>query len=320
MDLISELRSYLQPLQKEIEKSIQINDLPVSIIVGSPRSGTTLVTQWLASLGQFSYPSNILTRFAYAPHIGALIEKMLFDPEYDFHGDFHDIQSKLNFQSNLGKSKGAKAVNEFQHFFRNYMENFDPKYLSDDELKAVNTEGIVKGISSIVEVFGKPFVTKAFMLQYNLDYFIKQIPNLFVIYVKRDPICNMQSIYIARETYYKSKEIWLGARPKEYDELKDMDIYHQIAGQVYFTNKAIEKVLKKCAEKQYITIDYELFCQDPKSLFDKLILKYKQNNYVMDNTYNSLEEFNANNDIILPKGIIDNLNLAYKKFELKNEH
>ena len=65
---------------------------------------------------------------------------MLFDPDYDFHGDFYDIQSGVNFNSDLGKSKGTLATNEFQHFFRNYMSNFDPKYLEEEELKKTRAQ------------------------------------------------------------------------------------------------------------------------------------------------------------------------------------
>ena len=51
--------------------------LPVLLIVGNPRSGTTLLYQWLAATGLFAYPSNIMSRFYRAPYIGGLLHKIL---------------------------------------------------------------------------------------------------------------------------------------------------------------------------------------------------------------------------------------------------
>ena len=95
----------------------------VGLIIGPPRSGTTVFLQFLASTGHFSSPSNLLTRFSYAPYIGVLVQKMLLN-SFDPHGDFVDIRSAPSFDSELGKSKGAFATNEFFHF-----ENqFNPVY------------------------------------------------------------------------------------------------------------------------------------------------------------------------------------------------
>ena len=35
----------------------------VVLVVGGPRSGSTVMMQWLASSGVFAYPSNLLSRF-----------------------------------------------------------------------------------------------------------------------------------------------------------------------------------------------------------------------------------------------------------------
>lgn len=90
-DIINVLTFRLKPLQNDVEKSFKYPKYTSIFIVGSPRSGTTILSQWIASLGTHSYGSNFLTRFAYSPYIGALIQKMLFDKDYDFHGDFNDI-------------------------------------------------------------------------------------------------------------------------------------------------------------------------------------------------------------------------------------
>ncbi|MDL1963291.1 MAG: sulfotransferase [Deltaproteobacteria bacterium] len=311
--LLSELKELLFPVQMTIDCPSQ-PQWPVGCIIGNPRSGSTLLLQFMASIGVFSYPTNVLTRFAYAPYIGALIQKMLFDPEYDFHGDFADIQSQINFASDLGKSKGALATNEFQHFFRNYMPNFDIEWLNDDALKKVDCKALAKGLVSIEKVFNQPFVTKANLLQYNMEYFAREISSLFYLYIKRVPIFMMQSILNSREKYYGTRSTWWSVKPKEYDQLKDMDLYHQIAGQVYFTEIAIEKGLQYVSDRNQLTIEYEFLCEDPKAVYRRIVEKYAVLGCDLDPEYNGPKLFVYDKKIRLPQEELDSLQSAYDDF------
>ncbi len=318
-ELLSELKTLLTPVQKKVENKINNNKWPYIFIIGSPRSGTTLILQWLASLSCFSYPTNILTRFAYAPYLGAQIQKMLFDKEYDFNGDFTDIQSEFNFISDLGKSKGALATNEFQHFFRNYMPNFDPEFLNEEQLKKVDFEGINRGLSSIEYAFNKPFVTKLMMLQFNLSEVYQNIPKSFFIFVKRNSLFNMQSIFLARKKYYGSEKIWWSVKPKEYKRLKKLDVYHQIAGQVYNTNKSISDELNSFPEKSKLIINYEEFCANPEKIYQKLTKMLNELNYDIKVKYKGEKSFDIKNSIKLEEEIINKLKKAYQNLEVENK-
>jgi len=311
--LLSELKELLSPIQMTIDCPSQ-PQWPVGCIIGNPRSGSTLLLQFMASTGMFSYPTNVLTRFAYAPYIGALIQKMLFNSKYDFHGDFADIQSQINFTSELGKSKGALATNEFQHFFRNYMPNFDVEWLNDDALKKVDCKALAKGLASIEKAFNQPFITKANILQYNLEFFDREISSLFYMYIKRVPIFIMQSILISRQKYYDTRDIWLSVKPKEYEHLKDMDIYHQIAGQVYFTEMAIEDGLRYVSERNKLTIEYESLCEDPKTFYRRIVKKYASLGCDLNLECNGPESFVCGNKIQLPQKEIESLQSAYDDF------
>ena len=311
--LLSELKELLSPVQMTIDCPSQ-PQWSVGCIIGNPRSGSTLLLQFMASTGVFSYPTNVLTRFSYAPYIGALIQKMLFDSEYDFHGDFADIQSQINFESDLGKSKGALATNEFQHFFRNYMPNFDIEWIDDEKLKKIDCKGIIKGLASIEKAFERPFVTKANILQYNLDYFSAKMPFLLYLHIKREPIFIMQSILNSREKYYGTQNVWWSVKPKEYEQLKDMDLYHQIAGQVYFTDKKIEKGLQHVSVGDQLTIEYESLCENPKAVYKRIVEKYAVLGCDLDHEYNGPKSFVYDNKICLPQEELDSLQSAYDDF------
>ena len=316
--LLSELKELLSPVQRTIDCPLQ-PQWPVGCIIGNPRSGSTLLLQFMASTGVFSYPTNVLTRFSYAPYIGGLIQKMLFDPKYDFHGDFADIQSQINFESDIGKSKGALATNEFQHFFRNYMPNFDIEWLDDNALKKVDCKGMMKGLASIEKAFERPFITKANILQHNLEYFAREIACLLYFHIRRKPIFIMQSIFNSRKRYYGSQNVWWSVKPREYNnQLKDMDVYHQIAGQVYFTDMEIEKGLMHISDKNQLTIEYESFCENPEAVYEKIIEKYSVLGCELNSEYNGPKSFVCSNKIRLPEKDIESLQSAFEDFASGN--
>ncbi len=311
-EILGELKALLAPVQDSLPPSEPCH--PVGGIVGSPRSGTTIFLQWFASLGTFAYPTNVLTRFAYAPYVGALIQRMLFEPNLDFHGDFADIQTDINFSSDLGKSNGAIACNEFQHFFRNYMPNLELEWLDNAALASTDCYGITNGLASINKAFNKPFVTKVSILQLNLEYFAKHLPFMFWIHITRNPICTMQSIFIARERYYGNHQTWWSSKPKEYEWLKDMDVHHQIAGQVYFTDKSIKDALKNIPYDRWMAVQYESFCEEPETVYGILRDKYAALGCDLPSEYTGATSFKIRNEIRLPSQDIDALQSAYEKF------
>jgi len=312
--LIAELTAILKPLQQNIQSQFTENSYPFLFIVGAPRSGTTLLLQWIASLGDFAYPTNLLNRFSYAPYLGAQIQKILFDKKYDFGNEFADLKSSLNYQSNLGKSQGALATNEFQFFFRQYMNNFEPSYLNSKELEQVNFDGIKKGLISIEKAFEKPFVVKLTMLQCHLTEIYKHIPNAIFLFVKRDPLYNMQSLLLAREKYFGNRKVWWSVKPKEYEMLKDMDEYHQVAGQVYFTNESIASEVEEISEAHKIVVNYESFCSNPDLIFDILSKKLDILGFSVNSIFKKSSSFVDSNINKISVFELDKLEKAYSYF------
>lgn len=271
--LIEQLKSLLEPIQLQQNQNFSVPKYPVVIIVGNPRTGTTLTSQLLAASGNFAYPTNFLTRFAYAPLLGAMIQQMLFNPQYDFHGELSDVQSSCDATSNIGKTTGAMGVNEFFHFWRKFFPNYDSQFLNPEELFKVNINRMRSELAAIESVFNKPFVSKGKMLQFNIRHFAKAMPELFFIHVKRNPRFILQSVLLARRKFYGTDCLWFSVRPKEYEWLKDLDPIHQIAGQVFFTEKAIDEELAEIEDTRKLICTYEDICDNPKGMYDQLRTK-----------------------------------------------
>lgn len=314
--LISTLKRQLEPIQLSRNEQFVSPKKPVCLVVGNPRSGTTLLTQILASSNSFSYPTNFLSRFAYAPELGALIQQMLFNKEYDFLNELCDIPANQNFNSNLGRTKGALGINQFFHFWRKFFPNHDPKHLSEKELKFVEVKRMRSELASIENVFDQPFLSKGMMLQFNIDFFAKEIPEFIFFHIKRQHKFVMQSLLLSRRKYYKTEKIWYSVKPKEYEWLSNMNPLHQIAGQVLFTEKAIEKTLQYVPENRKVICNYEELCDKPKFVYDQIYSLLKLHGVKLSHM-NFENEFVSGNDLKINKEELDDLENAYEELKTK---
>lgn len=312
VELIGELRSMLEPVQAEQSARFTAPRRPVAVIVGCPRSGTTVLSQILAATGDFAYPSNFLSRFAYAPRIGAMIQKMLFDPDFDHRGELADIQSSSNFSSQIGKTDGALGISEFFHFWRKFFPNHDPGHLTEEQLDRVDTDRMRRELASIEAVFDKPFASKGMMMQYNLGFFAERVPELFFIHIRRRPRFLMQSVLVSRKKYYTSPRIWWSVKPKEYPWLADMDLIHQVAGQVLFTERAIDAGLAKVEDGRRLVCDYQTLCADPSGFYSQLRAKFDRLGCPLD-PYRLEQTFPCGDRDRLPAEEIEALQDAYTR-------
>lgn len=241
--------------------------LPPVFIAGNARSGTTLLYQWLSSSGCFAYPSNIMSRFYKAPYLGALIHRIMFDldPKNELH-----VDAPIEYSSLLGKTKGANSPHEFWYFWREYFHFDEIQKLTPEKLAQIQTDRFLKDLASIETVFSKPLLMKAMILNWNLSFLHRIMPNAIFLFLKRNTIDNMASLYNARASFFNDTSKWYSFKPPEYQDLKNLDIYKQLAGQVIYTNRAIEAELSDVPMSQQIHITYEDFCSDPGNLLDSL--------------------------------------------------
>lgn len=165
----------------------------------------------------------------------------------------------------------------------------------------------------MTEVFQKPFVLKGMILNYNIDFLDKIFDKAIFIYTKRDPLTNIESALKAREKQLGSIEEWYSFKIPEYEELKKLNPYEQVAGQIYYINKAVENGLENVANHKKLIVNYEEFCENPKKIYDELKEKLDKQGYKLDKEYNGENSFD-----VTRKNINDtNILKAYKKFNKK---
>ena len=307
---IEALESFLGELNQNfsiIEKKKVVNFIkpkkPVVFIIGSPRSGTTMMMQYLANSGAFGYPSNFISRFYEAPYWGAQIQKLIFDPKYNFNNELIDIIPKITFNSYLGKTKGFLAPNEFWYFWRRFFKfNKNINHLNNIELKKVDKTFLLKELAGMETAFCRPMVFKGMMLNWHLDYLMDILKeNVVFVYIKRNIAYNIQSLLFARKNFRGDVKTWYSFKPPEYNKLIQFNPEKQVAGQIYYTNLAIERQLEKMPQKNKIIIQYEDFCDSSQGLTNSLLNCFNQLGHEI--SYKSEnKQFNSTNKICVDEG------------------
>lgn len=313
-ELIVEINTLLGKIDKSTLQKTESPKFPILVILGVARSGTTLLMQWFANSGIFSYPTNFLSRFYGAPYIGAKLQQLLFDIKYNFNNELYDFSDKIEYSSNLGKTTGPLAPNEFWYFWRRFFK-FGEIQILDKEMERNSDTGSFRAeLASIQEVFNKPLVMKGNLVNWNIPFISKISDKILFIHIKRDPVHNMRSLLSSRVKYFNSEEPWYSFKPLEYEKLKNLSPIEQVAGQVYFTNKAISKGLESVDQSRWIEIDYEAFCADPKKLFDRIKIMLNNRGYNCNQQYDGLSKFKSGNIPELFGKKVDLFKKAYKKF------
>lgn len=313
-DLLKELNELLEPVENNIIRQYETPKYPLVLLVGCARSGSTLMMQWLANTGEFAYPTNFLSRFYAAPYIGAKIQQMLTNPKYKFRDEFSDFGSPIAFSSELGKTSGVLAPNEYHYFWRRFFKYGEIQYLDEIDLEEVDTREFCAELAAMEAALEKPLAMKGLIINWNIPFVHRLLPHAIFIHIKRNPIYNAQSLIEARENFLRDRDQWYSFKPPEYHLLERLDPYQQVAGQVYFTNRAIEQGLTSVNNRNWMTIEYEDFCQFPEKTYQAVKDKLTVHGYDILSKYEGPKHFTSTNCIRLEKEHFDMIESAYRKF------
>jgi LPS sulfotransferase NodH len=293
-DALKDINGLLSSVGNDVINRFEKNKYPIIFIMGNPRSGSTLLLQWLASLGVFAYPTNLLSRFYEAPCVGAKIQKVLID--YDFKGEIFDPSYGKTFYSDLGKTTGPNAPHEFWYFWRRFFKYGEIQKLDTKSKNNIDVRRLRSEIGCLENEFQKPLVFKGMMFNWDISLINKIFDKVLFINLTREPIYNMDDLIYARQQFYGDQNKWYSFKPPEYEELKYCNPLEQVAGQVMLTSQAIEKQFEEIEQSKKITYSYEELCDNPRKLYKIICDKLGNQGCKVDKKYSGIELFEKQNN------------------------
>lgn len=312
--LLQELNGLLALAEAQAAARYTAPRYPVLLVMGAPRSGTTLMMQWLANLGHFAYPTNLISRFYAAPYIGARVQQLLTDPAYKFGDEIPDFANAIDFSSALGKTRGALAPNEFWYFWRRFFPMTEPRYLEDRELAQVDRAGFLAELAALESAFARPLAMKGLILALNIPFLSGLLPRALLVAIRRHPFFNIQSLLEARERYFGTREAWYSIRPPEFEHLQHLSPIEQVAGQVAYTMRGIEAGLGAVELERRLEVSYEAFCAAPDVVYAEIVAKYAAQGYSLPPEYAGPARFAVANQVHLSSAERDAALAAYTRF------
>ena len=261
---IARLNELLAPLQRQLEERHDEPRLPVVLIIGPPRSGTTLTSQLLASSGCFGYVSNFVARFWRAPAIGAQAELAL------------NIRAAAatphHFTSTHGVTEGWAEPHEFGYFWSQWFDFGQETHWLDATLRQrVDGNGLRRALASLEAVYAGPMVYKNntwFTLQ--AAFLATLLPNAIFVVCRRDPFHVARSLLRIRRERLGDENLWWSIRPSSYRRLLTLPPVEQVIHQALDIESEMNRELASVPAERIVEAPYIDTCRMPARLVNEV--------------------------------------------------
>lgn len=314
-DLLASLNAAIAPGGDALAAERGAPTRPVVLVVGCPRSGTTLLMQWLAASGAFGYPSNLLSRFWRAPAVGAMVERLLFDPAVQFRDELGlGSAPAVGFDSDLGKTAGARSPNEFWYFWRRFFPLGEAGGLGEAGRAGVDGPGFLGELAAWEAAVGRPLALKAVLLAWDLPLLAALLPRAVFVDIRRDPFYNAQALLLARRRFFGDARRWYSVRPPEAGALADRTPHEQVVGQVGYMRRAIDGGLASLDPRRVVRLAYARFCGDPAEAWAELVRALRAAGEEIDPSYRGPARFEASDGVRVTSEEAEAIAAAWEEF------
>jgi len=252
------LNNILAPHQEKDYQELK-ETYPTLYIIGVPRSGTTLLSQLIASHLNIGYINNLIACFWKAPIYGIRLSKKLLkkdNPSY--------------YISEFGRTKYIHESHEFGYFWSSLLDYNEMIQKNKFQENNIDWQKVKLILTNIIHEFDSPVFFKYPPIGWHIKKMQEILKKSCFVRVARNPIQNAISILNTRIKFLGSVNRWFSMKPLEYKKLKNEKFFAQIAGQIYYIDKAISNQITKSGCRNVLNINYEDLCQSPKEILDKI--------------------------------------------------
>ena len=258
--LLTPLDWLLQFRERKLLKKANPQDMPVLLIVGGSRSGTTLIYQILSQHLPVSIISNLVASFERSPITAYKL----------FHGVLR--KPRAPFKNYYGSAYGHGAPNDAFPMWNRWMgsnRNRIVENIGPDEQKNMR-----QFIDAWHQATGKPLLNKNNRNSLCMPLLRDSLSNVFFIEIHRDPIYVAQSLVFSRKAVQGAPERAWGLLGQEASDDGDpLSHIDKICEQVYAVDKIIKDGRSQIDPAHYYRISYERFCEDPAGVVKEIAAK-----------------------------------------------
>jgi|SaaInlV_100m_DNA_6_1039743.scaffolds.fasta_scaffold08944_2 hypothetical protein len=265
---------------------------PPIFIIWAPRTWSTILYQYITKYIDISYPNNFVWNLPEIPLFASLFYKFFFKKK-----------KHNSFSSNYWETKWYSSPNEFGWFFYRWLSS-KKDYYTSKELNSKKKNEIKSTIIWLQHINKKAYIIKNMNCWLRISLIKDIFPEAIFIFCKRDPLETAHSILNVRKKICNNPNSWWSIKPKEFDNIRNLDYYEQIVKQIYYIEKQIHFDLKELWNNKYLIINYNNFLDNPQYILkqiNKLLNKNNINlkingNIIKKNLKNRNKEYNINDN------------------------
>ena len=181
-----------------------------------------------------------------------------------------------NYRSNYGEVNGRGGPAEAQLIWKHW---FGRDRTNGSNISAATRSEAVATVAAIQGILSGPFFTKDISNSLRIHALEQTFPGCLFIRIYRDPFAIAKSILKARHEFRASKGFaltddpkneWVFINSKDFEQFYELPYLEQIANQIFHTEQILEEDLATLTADRCIAIDYQDFCNDPRSEINRL--------------------------------------------------
>lgn len=227
----------------------QLQPDPV-FIIGTPRSGSTLLYKTVTQAFSFGFVDNFSSLFWRTPVFGTLLSQRL------------RLIPGHSFDSRYGILEGLGDPSEFGAFWYRWFPGGLDVHASSGSLSPVAMRELRSEVARLAVAHRKPLVFKNLFNSMRIGALAECFPGAVFVVCKRDPVQNALSLLKGRIENGGDKNVWWTLPPREVGALIGRPYAEQVAGQVHYINRQIESDMDLVGRARFLIVQYEDFCGD----------------------------------------------------------
>jgi hypothetical protein len=235
----------LEPFERRAYQSAPPRRLPVILVCGPPRSGTTLLLQALIQNLPVAYFDNLTALFPRSP----ITANRLFSGVIS--------RSPMGFRSYYGRTDHLSGTNDGLQLWDRWLGA--DRSRAPSELRPEQREAMVRFFNAFEAWSGRPLVAKNNNLNASASLVAEALPDSYFLCLARDPVFLARSLLRARMEIHGREDLGYGLSPESVRDDPVEDVCHQV---LFHSKLALEQQARIGAAR-FQLVSYEGFCRNP---------------------------------------------------------
>ncbi len=262
---------------------------PPVLIVGAPRTGSTLLYQLLVQAFDVTYLSNRHCRWYGAP---SLVERL------------RPATPNASFESRYGATTGAGAPSECGPFWYRFFR-CSPQHVPLAEMDSAQLRRLRAAVRALAR--DRPVVFKNLICSLRLEPIGTALSEALFVVIRRDLLATASSLLAGRKAIFGDYGHWWSAEPPEIEELRGLPPEQQVVEQVRRIEVLIDRDRQLLGGERFLDLTYEELCAEPDAALDAIAGLVERNGSRLTRRRHVEAKFDPSNPASLPPELHDRL-------------